>query len=93
MLSYSQLSSFLFNARDGGILAVEYLKTSEVAKLLCMSESGVRKWEREGRLKALRTATGQRLFRREDVERLMPKESTESIEPDTVKEIQRNGTK
>ncbi len=54
---------------------MEYLKTSEVAKLLFMSESGVRKWEREGRLKALRTATGQRLFHRKDVEKLMPKEA------------------
>ncbi len=53
---------------------MEYLKTSEVARLLCMSESGVRKWEREGRLKAKRTATGQWLFLREDVEKLIPKE-------------------
>ncbi len=54
---------------------MNYLKTSEVARLLHLSESGVRKWEREGRLKAIRTATGQRLFRREDVEKLIPKEA------------------
>lgn len=54
---------------------MEYLRTSEAARFLCISESGVRRWEREGRLKAVRTATGQRLFRREDVEKLAPKET------------------
>ena len=53
------------------MLIMQYLKTSEVARLLCLSESGVRKWAREGRLKAIRTATGQRLFRREDVEKFL----------------------
>lgn len=53
---------------------MSYIKTAEVAKLLCIGESTVRKWEREGLLKAVRTATGQRLFKREEVEKLIPKE-------------------
>lgn len=53
---------------------MDYLKTSEVARILKLSEAGVRLWEKNGLLKAVRTATGRRLFRREDVEKLTPKE-------------------
>ncbi len=55
---------------------MEFLKTGDVAKLLCVSESTVRLWEKEGMLRAVRTAKGQRLFRRDDVEKLRPKEAT-----------------
>lgn len=51
---------------------MDFLKTSEVARILSIGESTVRQWEGEGRLKAVRTATGQRLFKREDVEKLIP---------------------
>lgn len=54
---------------------MDFLKTSEVARILSMGESTVRQWEREGRLKAVRTVTGQRLFKRKDVEKLIPKEA------------------
>ncbi len=54
---------------------MDYMKTGDVARLLYMSVSAVRKWEREGRLKAVRTTTGQRLFLRKDVEKLIPKET------------------
>lgn len=50
------------------------LKIGETARLLSISTSTVREWERTGRLKAVRTSTGRRLFRLEDVERLTPKE-------------------
>lgn len=55
---------------------MEYLKIGEAAKLLGVSVSAVRLWEKEGLLRAVRTAKGQRLFRREDVEKLRPKEAT-----------------
>lgn len=54
---------------------MDFLTTSEVARLLCLSEAGVRKWEKEGMLKAFRTARNRRLFKREDVEKLIPKEA------------------
>lgn len=57
---------------------MDYLKTSEVARCLSVSESAVRCWEKEGILKAVRTATGRRLFKREDVEKLIPKEAVKS---------------
>ncbi len=55
---------------------MDYLKIGEVAQLLNMSVSGIRTWEEKGIIKAVRTATGQRRFRREDVEKLRPKEAT-----------------
>lgn len=73
-MGYIALDRFFFSLRKGAVLVVDYIKTSEVARLLYLSESGVRKWEREGKLKAVRTATGQRLFLREDVDKLVPKE-------------------
>lgn len=59
-------------------MAVEYLKPHEVAKILSVSESTVDRWEKEGILKALRTHKGHRLFRREDVEKLLPREAVQS---------------
>lgn len=58
---------------------MDFLKTSEVARILSLGESTERQWEREGRLKAVRTATGQRLFKREDVKRLVPREVVATI--------------
>jgi excisionase family DNA binding protein len=46
------------------------LLTNEVAKILNVSPETVRLWERAGRLRAVRTAGGVRLFDRRDVERL-----------------------
>jgi len=44
--------------------------TVGVARLLRISEVRVRQLEREGKLPATRTSTGQRIFLREDVLRL-----------------------
>ena len=53
---------------------MQYLKIGEASKLLGVSVSTVRLWEKEGLLKVVRTAKGQRLFCRQEVERLIPKE-------------------
>lgn len=50
--------------------AVPYMLTSEVARLCRVSSETVREWERVGRLKAIRTATGVRLFDARTVARL-----------------------
>lgn len=52
---------------------VEMLKVSEVARLLGVSEYTVRRWTREGLLPVFRTPTDKRLYRRKDVEKLIPK--------------------
>jgi excisionase family DNA binding protein len=46
------------------------LLTAEAAQLLGVSEATVRLWERHGRLDAIKTARGVRLFDRRDIERL-----------------------
>jgi excisionase family DNA binding protein len=48
----------------------ELLTTSDVARLLNRSVDRVRDYEREGKLPALKTRSGQRLFRAGDVNRL-----------------------
>jgi len=47
-----------------------FLMTNDAAKILKKSADRVRDLESSGKLPALRTLSGQRLFRREDVERL-----------------------
>ena len=47
-----------------------FLTVSDVARLLLVSESTVRAWEKQGRLQAIRTAGGIRLFSRERIETL-----------------------
>jgi len=51
--------------------AIDPLLTSEVARILEVSSETVRVWERLGRLPALKTGRGVRLFDRRDVERLV----------------------
>ncbi|MDO8136765.1 MAG: helix-turn-helix domain-containing protein [Candidatus Brocadiales bacterium] len=51
------------------------LKVSEVARLLSVSEYTVRRWTREKLLTVFRTPTGRWLYKREDVEKLIPKEA------------------
>jgi DNA-binding transcriptional MerR regulator len=61
--------------------ADEFLMTSDSAKILNRSAQMVRFYERTGKLAAIRTADGTRLFRRSDVEALAAKLSrTESDE-------------
>jgi excisionase family DNA binding protein len=52
------------------VLEAEYLTTGDAARRLDKSESTVRKYDREGRLRSIRSSSNFRLFRREDVERL-----------------------
>src|SRR5438477_246201 len=47
-----------------------FLLTSEAARLAGVSSETIRSWARGGRLPALMTPTGVRLFAREDVDRL-----------------------
>jgi hypothetical protein len=49
---------------------VDLLQTGDVARMLEVSAETVRLWERLGRLPALKTERGVRLFHRRDVERL-----------------------
>ena len=46
------------------------LLTNEVARVLNVTPETVRSYERVGRLRAVKTASGLRLFDRRDVERL-----------------------
>lgn len=48
----------------------ELLTTSDAARLLIRSVDSVRDYEREGKLPAQRTRSGQRLFKASDVDRL-----------------------
>ena len=47
-----------------------YLTPADVARLCGVTPAAVRKWERLGRLRCIRTAGGARLFERADVEAL-----------------------
>ena len=53
----------------------DLLTTNDVAKLLSVAPDTVRFYERTGRLAALRTTSGVRLFRAEDVEEFKAKRS------------------
>jgi excisionase family DNA binding protein len=59
-------------AAEGNVMVdrEELLTTSDAAKVLQVSTDWVRELERQGRLPALKTRSGQRLFFVEDVERL-----------------------
>ena len=56
----------VMTARD--LRGVELLDTSDVAARLDLSASRVAQLEREGRIAAVRTASGRRVFLRSDVE-------------------------
>ncbi len=47
------------------------LAIGEVARLLAVSIGTVRNWERSGKLAAIRTPSGQRRFRRSDVQAIL----------------------
>lgn len=49
---------------------IDAVLTSEAARILDVSPETIRTWERTGRLPAVRTRKGMRLFDRRDVERL-----------------------
>ncbi len=48
----------------------EFLSVTGAAKILDVAAQTVRDWERRGHLRALRTETGYRVFKRADVEKL-----------------------
>ena len=48
----------------------ELLTTAPTAREFDVSPQAVIQWEKRGILPAIKTASGQRLFRREDIERL-----------------------
>jgi excisionase family DNA binding protein len=49
-------------------LTYEFLTVNAAAKILDVSEATVRSYERRGKLPALRTSSGVRLFNKSDVE-------------------------
>lgn len=51
-------------------MSTQFLTVGDVARRLDVAAETVRLWERLGKLQAERTASGMRLFRREDVERV-----------------------
>jgi excisionase family DNA binding protein len=53
--------------------APQFLTTADVARALGVVPDTVRLWERAGKLPALRTASGVRLFAHADVQRLADK--------------------
>ncbi|HSS10539.1 MAG TPA: helix-turn-helix domain-containing protein [Acidimicrobiales bacterium] len=50
----------------------EWLTVGEAAELIGIHPTTLRRYEREGLIKARRTPTNQRRFRRSDVEKLLP---------------------
>jgi predicted site-specific integrase-resolvase len=48
----------------------EYLSVSGTARTLNRSENTVRLWERQGKIAAIKTETGKRIFARVEVERV-----------------------
>lgn len=49
----------------------EYLAISGAAALVGVSVDTLRRWERDGRIRAVRTPTGHRRFKRSDMEALL----------------------
>jgi predicted site-specific integrase-resolvase len=48
----------------------EYLSVTGAARILNKSENTIRLWERQGKIAALKTETGKRIFRRIEIERI-----------------------
>lgn len=57
------------------VTAGEILTSSEVARVLLITPDRVRQLARNGSLRALKTQTGQNIFRKADVEQLKVKRS------------------
>jgi excisionase family DNA binding protein len=59
----------------------EYLKTTEAAEMLGVSQNTLRTWARDGKIRMQRNpANGYRLFRRSDLERFLSK-AAERVNP------------
>ena len=61
-------------------MALELLSCADVGRVLKVGPQRVRQLERTGRLPAIRTAGGWRLFRREDVERLAAEREIKQVQ-------------
>ena len=54
----------------------ELLTTGDAARLIGLSPESIRRLSNEGKLTAIRTRTGQRLFRKSDLEALVRKRAS-----------------
>jgi excisionase family DNA binding protein len=63
----------------------DFLMTSDAARELGVARETVLLWERTGRLPAIRTQNGRRLFRRSDVERVKREREAKVNTGSTVK--------
>lgn len=61
-----------------GVAMVQLLSAADAARMLGVVPATVRQMERDGRLPALRTVGGMRLFQREDVDRLVAERARRS---------------
>lgn len=61
------------DTHGGQASGTQYLSIGEAAKLLAVSVPTLQRWDREGRLVALRTVTNQRRYRREDLVAHLPR--------------------
>jgi excisionase family DNA binding protein len=61
-----------------------YLQTHEVAKRVGRSSETIRLWERLGRLPAIKTGRGMRLFHEDDVAKLEAELARKASEKDEV---------
>jgi molybdopterin-binding protein len=66
------------------------LRIGEAAELLGVSVETVRRWEREGRLKTVRTTGGQRVVRMADVRRLLGERRKSTVDRPIVAQSARN---
>jgi DNA-binding transcriptional MerR regulator len=64
--------------------AVQFLTSSEAARILGLTPASVRAIERAGKLPALKTVTGVRLFELEEVERLAEARRERRVDPHQV---------
>ncbi len=48
----------------------EYLSVTGAARMLSKSENTIRLWERRGKIAAIKTENGTRVFKRDEVERV-----------------------
>jgi excisionase family DNA binding protein len=62
-----------------GTKMVEVLSVSEAARRLKVSAQTVRDWADRGKLPVMRTAGGQRIFQRDDIERARQERQAERI--------------
>jgi len=52
-----------------------HVSVSEAARMLTKSENTIRTWERLGKIAAIKTESGTRIFRRDEVERVAAEQS------------------